>query len=93
MQIPVGAPHAYTAEKFIDYIYQPEVQAAIAAYVNYICPVKGVKEILEKTDKALAENQLIFPDPAFLENTSIFRSLKPDEERELDDAFQQVIGA
>ena len=25
MQIPVGAPHAYTAEKFIDYIYQPEV--------------------------------------------------------------------
>ena len=41
IQIPVGAPHAYTAEKFIDYIYQPEVEAPIAAYVNYICPVKG----------------------------------------------------
>ena len=27
MQIPVGAPHAFTAEKFIDYVYQPEVQA------------------------------------------------------------------
>ena len=93
MQIPVGAPQAFTAEKFIDYIYLPEVQAPIAAYVNYICPVNGVKEVLEKTDKAIAENQLIFPDPAFLENTAIFRNLEPEEERELDDAFQQVIGA
>ena len=93
MQIPVGAPEPFTAEKFIDYIYQPEVQAPIEAYVNYICPVNGVKEVLEKTDKALAENPLIFPDAAFLENTHIFRGLKPEEERELDDAFQQVIGA
>jgi spermidine/putrescine transport system substrate-binding protein len=93
MQIPVGAPHAYTAEKFIDYVYQPEVQAPIEAYVNYICPVNGVKEILEKDDPGLAENQLIFPDPAFLENTHIFRGLKADEETELEDAFQKVIGA
>ncbi len=93
MQIPVGAPHAYTAEKFIDYVYQPEVQAPIEAYINYICPVDGVKEVIEKTDKALAENQLIFPDAAFLDNTHIFKGLKPDEERQLDEAFQQVLGA
>jgi spermidine/putrescine transport system substrate-binding protein len=93
MQIPVGAPHAYTAEKFIDYVYQPEVQAPIEAYVNYICPVNGVKEILEKDDPDIANNPLIFPDTAFLENTHIFRGLKPEEERELDDAFQRVIGA
>jgi spermidine/putrescine transport system substrate-binding protein len=93
MQIPVGAPHAYTAEKFIDYVYQPEVQAPIEAYVNYICPVNGVKEILEKDDPEIANNPLIFPDTAFLENTHIFRDLKPEEERELDDAFQRVIGA
>ncbi len=93
MQIPVGAPEPYTAEKFIDYIYQPEVQAPIEAYVNYICPVNGVKEILEKDDPEIANNPLIFPDEAFLENTHIFRGLKPEEERELDDAFQQVIGA
>jgi spermidine/putrescine transport system substrate-binding protein len=93
MQIPVGAPEPYTAEKFIDFVYQPEIQADIAAYVNYICPVNGVKEIFEKRDPALAEEQLIFPDEAFLENTFIFRGLKPEEEQELDDAFQQVIGA
>jgi spermidine/putrescine transport system substrate-binding protein len=93
MQIPVGAPHAYTAEKMIDWVYQPEIQADIAAYVNYICPVEGVKEILLKRDKALGENQLIFPSEDFLKNTFIFRGLKPDEERQLDDAFQKVIGA
>jgi spermidine/putrescine transport system substrate-binding protein len=93
MQIPVGAPEPYTAEKFIDFVYQPEIPADIAAYVNYICPVNGVKEIFQKRDPALAEEQLIFPDEAFLDNTFIFRGLKPDEEQELDDAFQQVIGA
>ena len=93
MQVPVGAPEPYTAEKFMDFVYEPEIQADIAAYVNYICPVNGVKEIFVERDPALAENQLIFPDEAFLENTFIFRGLKPDEEQELDDAFQQVIGA
>jgi spermidine/putrescine transport system substrate-binding protein len=93
MQIPVGAPAAYTAEKFIDFVYRPEIQADIAAYVNYICPVKGVKEILAKEDPGIAENQLIFPDEQFLQNTFIFRTLDPDEEQQLDEAFQQVIGA
>jgi spermidine/putrescine transport system substrate-binding protein len=93
MQIPVGAPHAFTAEKFIDYVYQPEVQAPIEAYINYICPVEGTKEVLAKDDPALAENPLIFPDAEVFGNTYIFRGLKPDEERELNDAFQQLIGA
>jgi spermidine/putrescine transport system substrate-binding protein len=93
MQIPVGAPEAFSAQKFINFVYEPEVQADIAEYVNYICPVEGVKEILAKRDPALANNQLIFPDEAFLENTFIFRGLDPEEEAELDDAFQQVIGA
>jgi spermidine/putrescine transport system substrate-binding protein len=93
MQVPVGAPHAYTAEKMIDFVYQPEVQADIAEYVNYICPVEGVKEILTKRDPAIGENQLIFPDEQTLADAFIFRQLPPAEERELDEAFQKVIGA
>jgi spermidine/putrescine transport system substrate-binding protein len=93
MQIPIGAPNPYTAEKMIDFVYQPEVQADIAAYVNYICPVEGVQEILAKRDPALASNQLIFPDEKTLANAFIFRQLKPEEEGELDEAFQKVIGA
>jgi spermidine/putrescine transport system substrate-binding protein len=93
MQIPVGAPAAFTAQKMIDFVYRPEVQADIAEYVNYISPVEGVKEILAKRDPALAANQLIFPDDAFLKNTFIFRGLDAEEEQQLDEAFQQVIGA
>jgi spermidine/putrescine transport system substrate-binding protein len=93
MQIPVGAPDAYTAEKFIDFVYRPEVQADIAEYVNYICPVEGVQEILAERSPELANNQLIFPDDETLEKAFIFRQLKPDEEREIDEAFQKVIGA
>jgi spermidine/putrescine transport system substrate-binding protein len=93
MQIPVGAPHAFTAEKMIDFVYQPEVQADIAEYVNYICPVEGVKEILTKRDPAIGENQLIFPDEQTLADAFIFRQLPPAEERELDEAFQKVIAA
>jgi spermidine/putrescine transport system substrate-binding protein len=93
MQVPVGAPNAFTAQKMIDFVYRPEVQADIAEYVNYICPVEGVQEILAKRDPALAQNQLIFPDDRTLSDAFIFRELKPDEERQLDEAFQKVIGA
>jgi len=93
MEIPVGAPEPYTAEKFMDFVYQPEIQADIAEYVNYICPVNGVKEILEKRDPALGENQLIFPNEETLSNAFIFRQLKPEEDNELTEAFQGVIGA
>ena len=92
MQIPVGAPNAYTAQKLMNFVYDPEIQASIAAYVNYITPVKGVQEVLAKTDPELAENPLIFPRPADLERSYIFRELDAAEDRELTEAFQRVIG-
>ena len=30
----------------MNYYYEPEVAAKVAAYVNYISPVEGAKEIL-----------------------------------------------
>ena len=43
MEIPVGAPNAAAAEAWINYVYDPEVQADIAEYVNYVTPVAGVQ--------------------------------------------------
>ena len=90
MQIPVGAPHAFTAEKLIDFYYDPEIQAAVTAYVNYVPPVKGTKEVLLAKDPEIAENDLIFPD---LTNAHNFKTFPPDEERQIDEAFQRAIGA
>jgi spermidine/putrescine transport system substrate-binding protein len=93
MQIPVGAPNAYTAQKMIDFVYDPEIQAGITAYVNYVTPVKGVQEVLAKTDPELAESPLIFPSAEDLERSYIFRELDAEEDRELAEAFQRAIGA
>ena len=61
MMLPAKVEHPYAAETMMNYVYEPEVAAVICAYVNYISPVEGVQEILEKTDPKLAENPLIFP--------------------------------
>jgi spermidine/putrescine transport system substrate-binding protein len=93
MQVPVGAPHAYTAQKLMDFVYEPAIAAQIAAYVNYITPVKGAQEEMRKLDPELAENPLIFPSDTDLERSFIFRELDAEEDRELTEAFQTVIGA
>jgi spermidine/putrescine transport system substrate-binding protein len=90
MQIPVGAPHAYTAEKMMDFVYQPEIQASITAYVNYVPPVKGAREVLQKKDPAIASNKLIFPD---LTNAHNFKTFTPAEQTQIDAAFQKAVGA
>ena len=46
MAIPAGAPNTAAALEFMNFAYEPEVQADIAAFVNYVTPVAGVKEIL-----------------------------------------------
>ena len=50
MLVPNLAEHQKNAEKWIDYYYEPEVAANLAAYVNYICPVQGARQAMEKVD-------------------------------------------
>jgi spermidine/putrescine transport system substrate-binding protein len=89
MQIPVGAPHAFTAEKFMDFVYQPEIQAGITAYMQYVPPVKGTKEVLLKNHPELADSPLIFPD---LSNAHDFKTFPTDQQQQIDEAFQRAIG-
>jgi spermidine/putrescine transport system substrate-binding protein len=90
MQVPVGAPHAYTAEKFMDFVYQPEIAAAIAAAVHYVPPVPAAKKLLEKSDPKIAQNPLVFPDLTRAHN---FKTFSSGEEAQIDAAFQRAIGA
>ncbi len=53
-------------------------------------PVKGTKEVLVAKDPEIAENDLIFPD---LTNAHNFKTFPPEQEREIDEAFQRAIGA
>ena len=93
MMIPVGAPNSPAAIEFMNYVYEPENQAQITEYVNYVSPVAGVKPILEKSDPSVANNDLIFPSEEF--TAKCFNQVSPpgDEAQvtEVEQAFQDVI--
>jgi spermidine/putrescine transport system substrate-binding protein len=91
MIIPVGAPNPTAAEAFMNYVYKPEVQARIAAYVNYVTPVEGVQEVLAKTEPEVAENHLIFPPASFTKNCSPTPTLEGEEEKNVIKAFDEVL--
>jgi spermidine/putrescine transport system substrate-binding protein len=91
MMIPLGGSSA-TASTFMNFVYDPVNQAPIEAYVNYIPPVEGTKEELAKIDPELANNPLIIPDEATLENVSGFDSAALNNEDYIE-KWQQVLGA
>ncbi|WP_433652668.1 polyamine ABC transporter substrate-binding protein [Micromonospora zamorensis] len=93
MMVPNKATHKANAEQLINYYYEPAVAARLAAYVNYICPVKGAQAEMEKIDPELAANPLIFPDEALLSKSTLFMALDEKQEKEYEGKFQQVIGA
>ena len=68
--IPVGAPNPTAAYKWINYTYEPKHQAQIGAWTSAVTPVKGVKQIFQKTDPPAAKNPLIFPSAQYTRNCS-----------------------
>ena len=91
MVIPVGAPNPTAAEAFIDYVYDRQVAARIAAYVNYVTPVAGVRDVLAETDPETAANQLIFPSDSFTRDCSTQPSLTGEREQRIARAFNAVL--
>ena len=89
---PVGADAKLNAEKLINYYYDPAVAAEVAAYVNYVCPVKGAQTEMEKIAPELANSSYIFPDAAMSAKLNVFRSMTPAEETSWAEAFQKAQG-
>jgi len=106
MAIPKGAAHPNAALAMMDYVYDPEVAAQIAEYVNYITPVPGAKEIIlqhaedaEAEDDAetadylrtVADSPLVFPTQEMLDRLYSYRVLDEDEERQWNELFDEVV--
>jgi spermidine/putrescine transport system substrate-binding protein len=81
-----------TACTYMNYAYDPAVAAKIAAYVNYVTPVKGAREELAKTDPDTAGNTLIFPSDEMLSQISQFDSKALGNEDYVQ-KWQTVLGA
>ena len=90
MFIPQGGS-VPTASTYMNYVYDPPVAAKIAAYVNYVTPVRGAKEELAKSDPETAANTLIFPDEALLEQLHQYDSAALNNDEHIS-RWQQVTG-
>ncbi len=93
MIVPNKATHKTNAEKLMNFYYQPDIAAELAAWVNYICPVKGAQEAMTKIDPSLVDNPLIFPSADFLKNSYGFMDLDQKTEQKYQQQFAAVIGA
>jgi spermidine/putrescine transport system substrate-binding protein len=93
LMMPAGVEHPYAAETMMNYLYEPEVAATLAAYINYISPVKGAQEILQERDPDIASNELIFPPQDVQDRLRAYPTLEPADEREMQEAMARVTGA
>jgi spermidine/putrescine transport system substrate-binding protein len=89
MVIPVGAPNTAAALAWMDFVYRPEVAVDITEYVEYISPVQGVKELLEKRGSELAESEIVFPTEEFTRKCT-GQNTPPDLEQ-VNEAWQDVL--
>ena len=93
MLMPANVEHPYAAETMMNWLYDPEIAARLAAWVNYISPVAGAKEILQKSDPDIANNELIFPPEEVQSKLKAYPALEPADEREMQEAMARVTGA
>ena len=92
MLVPNGAEHQANAEKWVDHFFDPAVAARLAAWVNYICPVEGAREEMEKIDPSLVDNALIFPDDEMLAQTFDFMPLDDRQSMAFEGDWSDVTG-
>jgi spermidine/putrescine transport system substrate-binding protein len=88
MVMPKGVVNKAQAEAWINFYYDPVNAATIEAYVNYVCPVKGARELLTEE----ADNPLIFPPDDYVARLHQFRSVTAEEEQAWSEDFSRVLG-
>lgn len=93
MVVPKGAKNTAAAAKFMDFVYDPVQAAQITAWVQYMSPVKGVRDELAKIDPELADNPLLFPDDATQDRLYAFADVSEEVEEQLEAAFSRITGA
>jgi spermidine/putrescine transport system substrate-binding protein len=104
MLIPNLSTHQANAERWIDFYYEPEIAARLAAYVWYVSPVQGAQQAMEKIGPKLVhlgviddvasmvENPLIFPTDDYLKKTYAFMDLKEYQTRQYEGDYADVTG-
>jgi len=91
--IPLHAQNPVDALEWVNFYYQPPIQAMIEDWVNYLCPVPAAKGLIANklNDPSVADSQLVFPSPSTnrrLRDYYDFRGI--DDHDEWTSIFQPV---
>ena len=95
MVIPKGAPNGFAAADWMNFVYDPAQAALLTSYVQFISPVKGVREELVNLggdSAALADNPILFPDAETAARLKVFASLPDEIDIAITERFQAVTG-
>ncbi len=90
MCVPKDAPHPDAAREWINYIYTPEVHAAIAEYVQYACPNKAARELLPQE---MRDNPALYPSEDALKKTEYAKYQGEEIAGMLESALTRVLAA
>ncbi|HKE68069.1 MAG TPA: spermidine/putrescine ABC transporter substrate-binding protein [Nocardioidaceae bacterium] len=91
MLVPNLADHKANAEEWMNYYYDPMVAAKLAAWVNYICPVEGAQQAMEKVDPSLVDNPLIFPTPEILSKAKTMMPLTESQAQTYENDWTNLL--
>ena len=95
MVIPKGAPNAYAAADWMSFVYDPVQAALLTSYVQYVTPVKGVRDELVAMGgdaAALADSPILFPDEATTARLKVFADLPEEVDVAITDRFLSITG-
>jgi spermidine/putrescine transport system substrate-binding protein len=95
MAIPDNAENPIDAHEMMNFVYDPKIAAQMCAWINYITPVPEARDIMLDADDAytrsVAKSPLVFPTPEMEENLYNYTNLSPEEEKEWNQLFDEVI--
>ena len=93
MLIPKGAQHRRAAEAMIDFVYDVDRAAALANWIYYISPVKGVAEAITELDPEAGENPLLFPPDDVVAKQFGYPNVTDEEDVQFADLASALEGA
>ncbi len=95
MVIPKGAPNAYAAADFMNFVYDPVQAAQLTYWVQFISPVKGVRDELVNMGgdaAALADSPILFPSEEDAARLNVFAAMPDEVDQAITDRFLDITG-
>jgi spermidine/putrescine transport system substrate-binding protein len=90
--IPVGSPNRESAQKLIEYWYDPKNAARLIEELNYQNFVRGAQDIVRASDPALADNPMVFPPPPVQQQIYSYPRWSEDQAAEISQMWEQLTG-